>query len=138
MASTAYVLSQTLRDGHSETVNCVCFSPDGTYLASGGDDCSVIIWNVHKGLFLYRVVFDSAIDCLLWHPTEEETLIVGCQNGCLYQLCSFSLASALLLPRVQDHSDMTAMSRPSVIHIASISASEAQYTALTTVLQADV
>ena len=31
--------------GHSKTVNCVRFSPDGKYLASGGDGGELILWS---------------------------------------------------------------------------------------------
>lgn len=33
-----------LSGGHSKTVNCVRFAPNGQYLASGSDDQLVIIW----------------------------------------------------------------------------------------------
>ena len=35
-----------LAGGHAKTVNCVRFSPNGMYLASGSDDQMVIIWQL--------------------------------------------------------------------------------------------
>ena len=35
-----------LQGGHSSTVNCVRFAPNGQYLASGSDDHLVIIWQM--------------------------------------------------------------------------------------------
>ncbi|KAF8753935.1 WD40 repeat-like protein [Rhizoctonia solani] len=35
--------------GHESSVFCVAFSPDGTHLASGSYDNTVIIWNTHSG-----------------------------------------------------------------------------------------
>jgi WD40 repeat protein len=35
--------------GHSDTVRGVCFSPDGSKLASCSDDLSVKIWNLNTG-----------------------------------------------------------------------------------------
>lgn len=35
--------------GHNGRVNCVVFSPDGKLLLSGGEDCTVRLWNVETG-----------------------------------------------------------------------------------------
>ncbi|KAH9922191.1 WD40-repeat-containing domain protein [Fomitopsis serialis] len=91
MGPTAYVLLHDLSRGHSDVVNALAFSPDGLYLASGSDDESVIIWNATLGTYLYRFTCDSRVDSLLWHPVEQETLIVGCQSGSLLQVRGFSL-----------------------------------------------
>lgn len=93
MSSTAYVVSHTLTEGHSDTINAVAFSPDGKHLASGGDDRVAIVWDTSGGTLLYRAKFDSQVDCLLWHPVYPDTLIVGCANGSIHQLYDFSLVS---------------------------------------------
>lgn len=85
----AYVEHKTLVGEHGDSVNTVAFSPCGKYLASGSSDHSVCIWNVHKGSFLFRVVFDSAINILHWHPTREETLICGCEDGSVLSMSDF-------------------------------------------------
>ena len=41
-------LEQTL-EGHSDPVNSVAFSPDGSRLASGSGDSTVRVWNVATG-----------------------------------------------------------------------------------------
>ncbi|KAH9914567.1 WD40-repeat-containing domain protein [Fomitopsis serialis] len=90
MASTAYVPTLTLRGGHSDTINVLAFSPDSTYLASGGDDGAVIIWDVRTGNLLYRLSVDSVVDSILWHPVHKETIIVGCESGAIRQVRYFS------------------------------------------------
>ncbi|KAL1944054.1 hypothetical protein VTO73DRAFT_3872 [Trametes versicolor] len=90
-STSAYMQFQELDGGHSDTVNCLVFSPTGAALASGGDDCALIIWNVAQGRLLYRLLFKSALDSVLWHPTQPDTVIVGCANGMLQQIQDFSL-----------------------------------------------
>ncbi|KIO11741.1 hypothetical protein M404DRAFT_20353 [Pisolithus tinctorius Marx 270] len=85
----AYVEHKTLVGEHGDSVNTVAFSPCGKYLASGSSNHSVCIWSVHKGSFLFRVVFDSAINILHWHPTREETLICSCEDGSVLSMSDF-------------------------------------------------
>ncbi|OBZ77587.1 COMPASS-like H3K4 histone methylase component WDR5B [Grifola frondosa] len=85
--STAYVEKFTLTS-HSASVNCVAFSPDGKYVASGGDDHALIIWSLADGSLIYRLLFQSPVECLLWHPDIADTVVVGCQSGSLFQINS--------------------------------------------------
>ena len=92
--SSAYIELHTFTGGHSDTINFLSFSPDGDYLASCGDDQSVIVWKTDEGRLLYRVLFKSKVDRVIWHPVSPATLVVGCENGYLYQLHDFSPVSA--------------------------------------------
>ncbi|KAI0735724.1 WD40-repeat-containing domain protein, partial [Earliella scabrosa] len=87
---TALVEFHHLNKGHSDTVNTLQFSSDGVHLASGGDDRTLIIWNAQEGRLLYRVLFQSNVDCVLWHPGRSGTLIVGCESGYMFQLYDFT------------------------------------------------
>ncbi|KAI9060079.1 WD40 repeat-like protein [Trametes sanguinea] len=93
-SDTAYVELHSLSAGHSDTINCLAFSPDGVHLASGGDDYALIIWNALKGRLLYRLLFNASVGCVLWHPIHPETVIAGCDNGYLFQLHDFNLRTS--------------------------------------------
>jgi WD40 repeat protein len=45
--------------GHSDTVRCVAFAPDGTKIASGGDDGSVRIWSATNGTLIQTIAADT-------------------------------------------------------------------------------
>jgi WD domain, G-beta repeat len=92
MDMTAYIDLHTLR-GHSDSVNCVAFSPCGKYLASGGDDNLLIVWTIDKGREQYRLFFEGPIFSLLWHPVQPETIVIGRGDGVIYQSTKLSLVS---------------------------------------------
>lgn len=37
------------QQGHSNNMSCLCYSPDGQYLATGGEDGKLKLWNVQSG-----------------------------------------------------------------------------------------
>ncbi len=92
--SSAYVEVHSLTWGHSDTVNALCFSPDGRYLASGGSDGNLLIWDVQAGQLLFRRLFNSPLTSLLWHPTAPDTVIIGCEDGEIAQVNGFTLVSS--------------------------------------------
>ncbi|KAI1782542.1 WD40-repeat-containing domain protein [Ganoderma leucocontextum] len=89
--SSAYVEVRTFTSGHCDTVNVLSFSPDGTYLASGGDDCSLLVWNVLRERLIFRILFNGPVSCIVWHPIHADTLIVGCDDGKIVQMYDFTL-----------------------------------------------
>ncbi|KAI0740265.1 WD40-repeat-containing domain protein [Earliella scabrosa] len=91
--SSAYIEAHTLAGKHLNTVNTLSFSPDSTYLASGGDDCTVIVWHVARGDELYRLVYEKPVSCIIWHPVHPDTILVGCDDGRIFQMFDFTLAS---------------------------------------------
>ncbi|KAJ3512424.1 hypothetical protein NLJ89_g3530 [Agrocybe chaxingu] len=64
-------------------VNALSFSSSGEYLASGGDDKALILWDTSYGDLLQKIFTPAAITTLLWHPEQEGTLFFGCEDDCL-------------------------------------------------------
>jgi len=94
---SAYVRVRDLHDGHSDSVNCLAFSSEAKYLASGADDHHVIIWNVKSGAAMFNLVFKSPVHCVLWHPLRTDVLICGLADGSVYEASEFSLVESLVV-----------------------------------------
>jgi WD40 repeat protein len=56
LESTAAAPELVIQTGHSSGINCAVFAPDGRWLASGGADNSIRIWDVASGLELRALV----------------------------------------------------------------------------------
>ncbi|MEJ2702558.1 MAG: protein kinase [Sedimentisphaerales bacterium] len=72
---------EAILTGHSEKVNAVAFSPDGTTLASGSDDTTIILWDSrteHKITTLAGHTSD--VHCLAFSP-DGRTLASGGNDG---------------------------------------------------------
>lgn len=99
MLSAPYIWDRCLR-GHTDTVNCLAFSPHVDYLASGSDDCSLIVWHVSSGEVACTVHTPVPILSILWDPQRRSTIIFGCDNGIAAVLSDFQdpeSAQAILL-----------------------------------------
>lgn len=75
-----YTLISTL-GGHNDSINATQFSPNGTYLASGSEDGSLLIHPVGEWKPLLRFVDVSPITSLVWHPILGRLLFCGCRSG---------------------------------------------------------
>jgi GTPase SAR1 family protein len=71
-------------DGHSDVVNCLAWSRDGRYLASGADDKSVRLWSPQTGQCLWSATMghNDVVNCLDWSP-DGETLASGASDQTL-------------------------------------------------------
>ncbi len=61
--------------GHTERVDAVAFSPDGTKIASGGNDGKLIIWDVSSGRVLHDIQADRfSVDFVTFSPDGGHVL----------------------------------------------------------------
>jgi WD40 repeat protein len=66
-------------EGHHQKVHTVAFSPDGSFLVSGSDDCTLRVWDVLSGRLLVVREFDSPVQSLAFDP-DGGTLFAGLAN----------------------------------------------------------
>jgi len=81
MTSTPRIVSATPAltfASHQQTARVVAWSPDGRYLASGGDDSLLLVWGI-DGVIRQRVSYAAAVTALAWSP-ESERLVTGAAN----------------------------------------------------------
>src|SRR5688572_26090066 len=45
-----------VQTGHSSDVNSIAYSPDGSFIVSGSNDSSIILWDAHSGLLLRQLM----------------------------------------------------------------------------------
>jgi WD40 repeat protein len=67
---------------HQQTVRIVAWSPNGRYLASGGDDGRLLVWG-NDGVVHQRMAYPAAVTALAWSP-ESERLVTGAANQVIF------------------------------------------------------
>lgn len=60
----------------------VTFSPDGTWLASGDGEGSLIVWRWEKALFHAKIrIHEKAVMGAVWHPFDQSSLLTCSWDG---------------------------------------------------------
>ena len=71
--------------GHSNSVSCGGFSPDGKTVATGSFDGSLRLWAPRTGecstLFMGHPYHDGPVTCLDFHPSTEGLLLTGSEDN---------------------------------------------------------
>lgn len=96
MRDITYLPALTLRNGHTDTVSSLAFSPSGNFLASGGDDAEVIVWDMEKGISVARIALQSPVISLLWDVRRSTALFCRCQDGALLLFSDIQVRSGIL------------------------------------------
>ncbi|KAF4781617.1 BOP1NT domain-containing protein [Colletotrichum scovillei] len=73
---------QTVFRGHEGRVRSSAISPDGEWLASGGDDGTVRLWHLRTGRqeWMAKLSLDEAVNAVRWRPNKE-TFILAAAAG---------------------------------------------------------
>jgi len=77
--------SQTaILSGHTEEVNCLTFSSDGTLLVSGSHDCTVKLWDVQTGGVIKTFSGHTSLVSSVSISTDCTTVASGSGDGRVY------------------------------------------------------
>ncbi|EOO04326.1 putative eukaryotic ribosome biogenesis protein 1 protein [Phaeoacremonium minimum UCRPA7] len=70
---------QTIFRGHEGRVRTLAIDPTGSWLATGGDDGTVRVWELLTGRQVWSVKLNSeeAVDVVRWRPTKDSFIVAA-------------------------------------------------------------
>mmetsp|Transcript_14731 Transcript_14731/g.21460 ORF Transcript_14731/g.21460 Transcript_14731/m.21460 type:complete len:332 (-) Transcript_14731:103-1098(-) len=103
--------------GHTGCVNSITISPDGNFCASGGKDCTLLIWHIKDQIRLYELDTMSCVNSLAFSPTRY-WLAAATDNGIkVWDLSSKCLLTDLV-PEVYAADEQTRVKPPGALTVA--------------------
>ena len=64
--------------GHLQEICGLKISPDNTYIASGGNDNQLFVWDIRRQCLHNKLgQHEAAVKAIAWNPRERNTLISG-------------------------------------------------------------
>ena len=83
-------LAITFEGVHEGRIRALSVSPSAQYLATGGDDGRLALWEITTGRCINQVKFDQTITCVEWNPRPDKSVVaVGCGKN-VYLLNTFT------------------------------------------------
>jgi ribosome biogenesis protein ERB1 len=81
--------------GQEGRVRCVSIDPQGIFVASGGDDGYVRIWELLTGRQVWNAKLsdDEAVDAVQWRPTKDASIVAAAAGENCYLIVPFTLLS---------------------------------------------
>ncbi|OAK98997.1 ribosome biogenesis protein ERB1 [Phaeosphaeriaceae sp. SRC1lsM3a] len=81
--------------GQEGRVRCVSVDPQGIFVASGGDDGYVRIWELLTGRQVWnaRLSDEEAVDTVQWRPTKDAAVLAAAAGEHVYLIVPFTLLS---------------------------------------------
>lgn len=73
-------------DGHKSGVNAVVWSPDGEFLVTGGQDCTLRVWRASTGRQHAFFMADAAITCCCFSGAHRDIIAAGDAAGAVHYL----------------------------------------------------
>ena len=85
----------TLYRGHKGRVRTVSIDPSGTFLASGGDDGTVRVWELLSGrqLWSVRLSSEEGVNAVKWRPSRETLVLAAAVGETVYFVVPLALCA---------------------------------------------
>lgn len=70
-------VTQTTFKGHEGRVRSLAIDPSGNWLATGGDDGTVRVWELHTGRQMWKAKIgdEEAVNVVRWRPGKDEVIL---------------------------------------------------------------